>query len=96
MTVTSTKASESGAGVSGADDRDDEFIIAYGDIGNEMEYPLPNVGYTKNDSDKKVYDLRFNTVDVSTYDGVFSLFITLVHPELENKYNISIISPINF
>ena len=96
LIITSSKAAENGSGVSGEYDLDDEFIIAYGDPGNEMEYPLPDLGSTTNENNKKVYDLRINIVEVTTNDSIFSLMIGFVHPELENRYNISIVCPINF
>ena len=96
LIITSSKAAENGSGVSGEHDLDDEFIIAYGDPGNEMEYPLPNLGSTTNENGKRIYDLRINMVEISTKDSIFSLTVGFIHPELESKYNISIVCPISF
>lgn len=96
MIITNRKASEDGSGIAAANDKDDKFVIAYGDVGNEVEYDIPNLGYSTNDNGKKVYDLRINTVEISTDDGVFSLLVGFVHPDLESRYNITIVCPINF
>lgn len=96
LIITSSKAAENGSGVSGEYDLDDEFIIAYGDTGNEMEYPLPDLGSTTNENGKRIYDLRINMVEISTKDSIFSLTVGFIHPELESKYNISIVCPISF
>lgn len=75
----------------------DEFIISYGDINKEMEYPIPNVGsVTDPDTHETELDLQISAVEISTDNGVFSLMIGFIHPDLSNRYNISIICPINF
>lgn len=96
MIITNRKASEDDAGIDAANDCDDKFVIAYGDVDNEIEYDVPNLGYTTNDNGKKVYDLRINTVEISADDGIFSLLVGFTHPDLENRYNITIVCPINF
>jgi len=96
MIIENKKASDFGSGVSAAADQNDKFVISYGDLNKEVQYPLPNVGSTKNDNNKTMYDLRINMVEVSTTDGVFSLFVGFIHPDLENRYNINIVCPINF
>ncbi len=94
MKIHVVKAGENAAGV--AVDANDSFIISYGDINKEMEYPIPNLGSTKNANGKIVYDLRINTVEISTDDGIFSVMVGFTHPDLTNRYNISIVCPINF
>ena len=96
MIITNRKASENGSGITAANDKDDKFVIAYGDVGNEIEYDIPNLGYSTNNNGKKVYDLRINTIEISTDDGVFSLLVGFIHPDLESRYNITIVCPINF
>lgn len=96
MIIENKKASDFGSGVPAASDQNDKFVISYGDINKEVQYPLPNVGSTKNDNNKIMYDLRINMVEVSTTDGVFSLFVGFIHPDLENRHNINIVCPINF
>ena len=94
MKIHVVKAGENAAGV--AVDANDSFIISYGDINKEMEYPIPNLGSTKNANGKIVYDLRINTVEISTDDGIFSVMVGFTHPDLTNRYNIRIVCPINF
>lgn len=96
MIITNAKASARGSNVSATNDQDDNFVIAYGDLGSEVQYDLPNLGYTSNHNGKRVYDLRFNVIDISTENGVFSLFVGFIHPELENRYNFNIVCPIDF
>lgn len=94
MKIHVVKAGENAAGV--AVDANDSFIISYGDINKEMEYPIPNLGSTTNANGKIVYDLRINTVEISTDDGIFSVMVGFTHPDLTNRYYISIVCPINF
>ena len=94
MKIHVVKAGENAAGV--AVDANDSFIISYGDINKEMEYPIPNLGSTTNSNGKIVYDLRINTVEISTDDWIFSVMDGITHPDLTNTYNISIVCPINF
>lgn len=96
MIITNTKAAAEGSNVSSTDDQDDQFVIAYGDFNNEIQYDLPNLGYSTNHNGKKVYDLQINTVEISTDDGIFSVFVGFIHPDLENRYNFHIVCPINF
>ena len=42
------------------EDKDDEFLISYGFCENETEYPIPDLGSSKNPNGKKIYDLRIN------------------------------------
>ena len=77
----------------------DEFLISYGDINKEMEYPIPNLGHTTykvGGIEKTELDLKINTVEINTDDGIFSIMIGFIHPDLTNRYNISIVCPINF
>lgn len=79
-----------------AQDKDDSFMIAYGNCGNETEYPIPDVGESKNPNDKVIKDLRINNVLISTENKVLSIYVGFYHPELGNRYAIDIICPINF
>ncbi len=96
MLIHYAKASDSSSGVSASNDVNDSFIISYGDINKEMEYPIPNLGSTKNSNGKIVYDLRINSVEIDTEDGIFSVMIGFTHPDLTNRYYVSIVCPINF
>ena len=79
-----------------AQDKDDFFMISYGDCGNETEYPIPDLGESKNPNNKVIKDLRINNVEMSTDNLVLSIYIGLYHPELGTRYAIDVICPINF
>lgn len=72
--------------------QDDSFKIEYGDT----TYPFPDLGSSKNDYGDKVYDLRINTVEISTDNNILSIYIGFYHPELLSRYAIDIACPINY
>ena len=80
----------------GDPDYDDYFMIQYGKPTDLIEYPLPNIGESKSESGKKVYDLSINNVIIKTEDNVLIIYIGFYHPELMTRYGINIISPIDF
>ena len=96
LIITMQKAYELDSDLDASKYKDDIFIISYGDIGNETKYPLPNLGEDVNQNNKRMYDLRISTVDISTKNGVFSLYVGFSHPDLENRYFFNIVCPINF
>lgn len=82
-------------------DTSDLFSISYGPEEDVVEYPLPDLGNEKLDNlhdsgTHTISALRINEVDISTANKVFSLRITLYHPDLKSKYSIDIVSPINY
>lgn len=77
-------------------DKDDYFMIAYGDCGNETEYPIPDLGESKNPNNKIIKDFRINNVSVSTDNSVLSIYVGFYHPDLGTRYALDIICPINF
>ncbi len=79
----------------------DEFSISYGPEGNLTEYPLPDLGhndikYSGSSTTHRIYSLKINSVDISTANNVFSLHISLYHPDLGSKHSIDIVTPINY
>lgn len=82
------------------------FVIQYGVIdGTEtavslVEYPLPNLGQSKNPEGTLVNDLTINNVliSITTKDdtNVLSIYIGFYHPELSTRYGVNIIAPIDF
>lgn len=79
-----------------SEDKDDEFMIAYGECGNETEYPIPDLGSSSNPNGKKIYDLRINNVDMSIDNSILNIYIGFYHPDLGTRYGIDIICPVNF
>lgn len=79
-----------------ANDKDDEFMISYGDCGNETKYSIPDLGQSKNPNGKIIKDLRINNVDMSIENNVLSVYVGFYHPELGIRYAIDILCPINF
>lgn len=82
-------------------DTSDHFSISYGPVDDVVEYPLPDLGSEKlpnlhTNKTHTIYALRINEVDISTANQVFSLRVTLYHPDLGSKYSIDIVSPINY
>ena len=82
-------------------DTSDHFSISYGPIGDVVEYPLPDLGSEElpnlhSSGSHTIFSLRINEVDISTANQVFSLRVTLYHPDLGTKYSIDIVSPINY
>jgi len=77
-------------------DQDDYFMIQYGDKGNTIKYPIPNLGSTKNKNDKIVYDLKINNIYISTNNNILTIYIGLYHPDFGKRYAIDIVCPINY
>lgn len=83
--------------IEGAEDSDDYFMIKYGKSDDLIEYPIPELGYSENESGHKVQDLSINTVSINIdSENVLSIYIGFYHPDLDTKYGISIVSPINY
>lgn len=82
----------------------DYFMIEYGPTGNEIEYPLPELGDNKIEADPDkgitehtVKDLSLNNIKIDIKDdNVLSIYIGLYHPELTTRYAIAISVPINY
>lgn len=72
--------------------QNDVFYIKY----NGIQYDVPSLGYGKNSTGGIVQDLRVQNVDVSTKGGVLSLKIDFYHIELDNRYGVNIVCPLNF
>lgn len=79
-----------------AADKDDNFMISYGDCDKETEYPIPDLGESYNKQNKVVKDLRIDDVSITTDNSVLNIYIGFYHPELGNRYCIDILCPINF
>lgn len=79
-------------------DRSDEFSISYGPPDDLVEYPLPDLGHEVIDynGEHTIYSLRITGVDVSTSNQVFSIKVTMSHPDLGSRYSLNIVSPINY
>lgn len=82
-------------------DASDKFSISYGPEGDVVEYLLPDLGNEElpnlhSNGTHTISALRINEVDISTANRVFSLRVTLYHPDLGTKYSIDIVSPINY
>lgn len=78
---------------------DDYFMIQYGEEekGELLEYPLPNIGQSKSESNRVVYDLSINNVLINIQDeNILSIYIGFYHPELMTRYGINIVCPIDF
>ena len=96
----------------GSTTKDDYFMIKYGnDETDYIEYPLPDLGYSgyntstskvcdpddSNSNCRKIQDLSINTVSIDiSNDNVLSIYIGFYHPDLDTKYAINIVSPINY
>lgn len=82
---------------SGSTTEDDHFSIQYGTALDMINYPLPDLGSYKNEYGNKVLDLSINNVFISVDDNnVLSLYIGFYHPELDTKYAINIVCPIDY
>lgn len=79
-----------------SEDKNDEFLISYGFCGNETEYPIPDLGSSKNPNGKKIYDLRINNVEVLVENSLLSVYAGFYHPDLGTRYGIDIVCPVNF
>lgn len=79
-----------------SESKDDDFMISYGYLNDETDYPIPDVGSSENQFHNKIYDLRINNVDLNTDDSILTIYIDFYHPELGTKYAINIVCPMNF
>ena len=79
-------------------DRSDEFSISYGPPDDLVEYPLPDLGHEVIDynGEHTIYSLRITGVDVFISNQVFSIKVTMSHPDLGSRYSLNIVSPINY
>lgn len=81
-------------------DKDDDFMISYGEgkcnSATLTEYPIPDLGQSKNPTGKIIYDLRINNVDMKIENSILYIYIGFYHPDLGTRYGIDIVSPINF
>lgn len=84
------------AAVNSGSDKDDSFMISYGAQGNATNYPLPDLGYSENVNNKKVYDFRINNLDINTNNNILTIYIGFYHHDLGKKYAINIVCPINY
>lgn len=96
--------------IGGEKNLDDKFMIKYGVYSEDptssdiIEYPIPDLGEMEiPDSPSQgitrhiVKDLSINNVLISIQeDSVLSIYIGFYHPELPEKYAISIVCPIDF
>lgn len=93
----------------GTKNKSDEFMIKYGKVGEEIEYPIPDLGEFHVDSagNRKnctggsgcltIKDLSINNVYLNVEkDQVLTIYIGFYHPELSTRYAISIVAPLNY
>lgn len=81
----------------GSTTSDDEFMILYGPSDDMIEYPIPDLGSSKNNYGNTVKDLEIDNVLINiTEDDVLSIYIGFYHPDLESKYAINIVCPIDY
>lgn len=89
----------------GADDYSEYPLpdLGYGYNGNTFSTnPLCSGNYDEAGNAKdelegcKIYDFRINNVIVSTNDSIFSFYVGFYHPDLETRYGIDIVCPINY
>ena len=69
------------------------------EYGNQCSGNYDENGVELDDADKqgcKVYDFRINNVIVSTDENIFSFYVGFYHPDLDTRYGIDIVCPINF
>ena len=79
-------------------------MISYGTEGDLIEYPLPNLGQTKIAADSSKGILEHTVQELSIQDvkievlehQVLSIQIMFYHPNFGNKYEISIMAPVNY
>ena len=80
----------------GVENADDYFMIKYGPPADLIEYPIPELGYSKYNG-HTIQDLSINNVLINiSDDNVLSLYIGFYHPELSTRYGISVICPIDY
>ena len=88
----------------GLKNQSDFFMISYGTEGNLIEYPLPNLGSStvKADpsngiSEHTIQELSIQDVKIEVLEHqVLSIKIVFYHPNFGNKYEISIMAPVNY
>lgn len=81
----------------GSTTSDDEFMILYGPSDDMIEYPIPDLGSYKNNYGNTVKDLEIDNVLINiTEDDVLSIYIGFYHPDLQSKYAINIVCPIDY
>ena len=96
----------------GSDVDADDYVLyplpdlGYGYNGNIYSTDLRCSGNTNeegtellNQSDRKgckIYDFRINNVIVSTDENIFSFYVGFYHPDLDTRYGIDIVCPINY
>lgn len=82
----------------GSNSIDDKFTIKYGEEGNLIDYPLPDLGSSKNAKKHIVKDLSINEngIIIENIDNkILSIYIGFYHPDLYTRYAIDIVTPIN-
>jgi len=83
--------------IGGKDNADDSFMIKYGPPTDLIEYPIPELGESKNASGHTIKDLSINNILIDIdEDNILSIYIGFYHPELGTRYGINIISPIDY
>lgn len=73
----------------------DVDAIVYG----EMSYPLPNLGYSTLEDGSKKYDFQIQWNQDPFFEinnGVCIIYIGFTHPDLGDRYAISIVCPVQF
>ena len=80
--------------------------LGYGYNGNIFSTNLACSGNTNDDGSAllaegdrqgcKIYDFRINNVIVTTEDNIFGFYVGFYHPDLETRYGIDIVCPINY
>lgn len=81
----------------GAPNENDYFMIKYGKPDDLVEYPIPELGETKNENDRTIKDLSINNISIKiSENNVLTIYIGFYHPELGTRYGINIVCPIDF
>lgn len=96
LIITKNLAAYEDEDITAETDQNDFFMIKYGPQDNTINYPLPNLGSTKNQNDKIVYDLKINNIDINTDNNILSIYIGLYHTDFGKRYAIDIVCPINY
>ncbi len=88
----------------------DSFEILYGDytsatnhaqreanfIDRAENYTPPFLGYSRNNYNKKVFDLRLENVKLSVINNTFTAYLGMNYPDLGERYSINIVAPLQF
>lgn len=96
LIITKNLAAYEDEDITTSEDQDDYFMIQYGLQNNTINYPLPNLGSTKNQNNKTVYDLKINNIDINADNNILSIYIGLYHADFGKRYAIDIVCPINY